>query len=114
MGKTLIVQGGGFRTGFTAGILDAFIALDYFPFDRILGNSGGAISASYYLSKQRGSCVEAMRILAKDPNFVNVRHIVQDRGYMNIDHLRSVADELVPFDVDTATKTIENLSLIHI
>lgn len=114
MGKTLIVQGGGFRTGFTAGILDAFIALDYFPFDRIIGNSGGAISASYYLSKQRGSCVEAMRILAKDPNFVNVRHIVQDRGYMNIDYLRSVADELIPFDIDTASKTAENKEIYFV
>ena len=50
MKKTLIVQGGGFRTGFTAGILDAFMVLGYCPFDQIIGNSGGAISASYYLS----------------------------------------------------------------
>ena len=108
MKKTLIVQGGGFRTGFTAGILDAFIALDYFPFDQVIGNSGGAISASYYLANQYGSCVEAMRLLAKDPDFVTVRGIIKDRGYMNIDHLRSVAEELVPFDVDAAKNRAKN------
>lgn len=107
MKKTLIVQGGGFRTGFTAGILDAFMAMDYCPFDRIIGNSGGAISASYYLAKQYGSCVEAMRLLAADPDFVTVRGIMRDRGYMNIDHLRSVADELVPFDLEVAMKNSE-------
>ncbi|MFK7784675.1 MAG: patatin family protein [Crocinitomicaceae bacterium] len=108
MKKTLIVQGGGFRTGFTAGILDAFTAMDYFPFDQVIGNSGGAISASYYLANQYGSCVEAMRLLAQDPEFVTVRGIIKDRGYMNIDHLRSVAEELVPFDVATAIKNAKN------
>ncbi len=109
--KTLIVQGGGFRTGFTAGILDAFITLDYCPFDRILGNSGGAISASYYLSKQYGATVQAMRILAKDPDFVNIKGIIKERGYMNIDHLRSVAEELVPFDVKTASENAKNKNI---
>lgn len=108
MKKTLIVQGGGFRTGFTAGILDAFIVLNYFPFDQIIGNSGGAISASYFLSRQYGSCVEAMRLLAKDPSFVNVKNIIKGKDYMNIDHLRDVADKLVPFDLETALKTTEN------
>ncbi len=108
MKKTLIVQGGGFRTGFTAGILDAFIALNYFPFDQVIGNSGGAISASYFLSRQYGSCVEAMRLLANDPSFVNVKNIIKGRDYMNIDHLRAVADKLVPFDLETALKTSEN------
>ncbi|MDG1331702.1 MAG: patatin family protein [Crocinitomicaceae bacterium] len=114
MKKTLIVQGGGFRTGFTAGILDAFLVLDYCPFDQIIGNSGGAISASYYLAKQYGSCVEAMRLLAKDPDFVNVRGIIRDRGYMNIDHLRSVADDLVPFDLNAALENTKNRDVFFV
>jgi len=111
MGKTLIIQGGGFRTGFTAGILDAFLTLEYFPFDRVIGISGGSISASYFLSKQYGSCVEAMRILARDPDFVNFKHIVRDRGYMNIDHLRAVANELVPFDINAALSMMQNVDV---
>jgi len=104
MGKTLIIQGGGFRTGFAAGVLDAFMALDYYPFERIVGVSGGAIAASYYLAKQYGSCVEAMYWLAKDAEFVKLKHAIQDRGYMNIDYLREVAHEHVPLKLDDALK----------
>lgn len=100
MSKTLIVQGGGFRTGFAAGVLDAFMALDYFPFDRIVGVSGGAIASSYYLAKQYGSCVEAMYWLANDTEFVKLKHAIQDRGYMNIDYLREVAYEHVPLNLE--------------
>lgn len=111
MRKTLIVQGGGFRTGFTAGILDAFIAKDYFPFDRIVCVSGGAIASSYFLSRQYGACVNAMRILAQDPDFVNFKHIIRDRGYMNIDHIRTVANELVPFDLESAVNASRQVEM---
>jgi predicted patatin/cPLA2 family phospholipase len=111
MSKTLIVQGGGFRTGFTAGILDAFISLDYFPFDKIIGVSGGAISASFFMSRQFGFCAEAMKILARDPEFVNFKYIIRNRGYMNIDHFRLVADELVPFDMATALQCMKNTEI---
>ena len=37
----LIIEGGGFRTGFTSGILDAFLAADFDPFDGYIGISGG-------------------------------------------------------------------------
>lgn len=100
MSKTLIVQGGGFRTGFAAGVLDAFIVLDYYPFDRIVGVSGGAIASSYYLAKQYGACVEAMYWLANDSEFVKLKHVIQERGYMNIDYLREVAQEHVPLKLE--------------
>ena len=102
MSKTLIVEGGGFRTGFTAGILDAFMALEYYPFERIVGVSGGAIATSYYLAKQYGACVEAMYWLANDSEFVKLKHAIQERGYMNIDYLREVAHEHVPLKLEDA------------
>lgn len=107
MSKTLIVQGGGFRTGFAAGVLDAFMALDYYPFDRIVGVSGGAIASSYYLAKQYGSCVEAMFWLAKDTEFVKLKHAIQERGYMNIDYLREVAHEHVPLDLNKVLTAVK-------
>ena len=103
MSKTLIVQGGGFRTGFPAGVLDAFMLLDFYPFERLVGVSGGAIAISYYAAKQYGACLEAMHWLAKDPEFVNFKHIRQERGYMNIDYLAEVAHVHVPFDLPKAS-----------
>ncbi|MEN9639787.1 MAG: hypothetical protein RLZZ262_1656, partial [Bacteroidota bacterium] len=87
--------------------------LNYFPFDRIIGISGGAISSSYYLTGQFGSCVEAMRLLASDPEFVNYKYIIQERGYMNIDHLAAIANEVVPFDITTAMKQLEKIK-VHV
>ena len=63
--KTLIIQGGGFRTAFTAGVLDAFIAADYNPFNSFYVVSGGAIGASYYLSGQYKKCFEAICFFSK-------------------------------------------------
>ena len=102
MKKALVVQGGGFRTGFTAGILDAFMAFDYNPFDQYVGVSGGAIATSYYLSKQRTATFNAMKFLAEDPEFVKFVRVMRDKGYMNIDRLRSVAINQVPFEFEKA------------
>lgn len=104
MKKTLILQGGGFRIGFTAGVLDAFLNVDYNPFNVIFGNSGGAIAASYYLAKQAGSTVKAMKHLAKDAEFVKLSRMMSSKGYMNIDQLKYTAEVFVPFDVDSAMK----------
>lgn len=104
MKKALIVQGGGFRTGFTAGILDAFMAFDYNPFEQYVGVSGGAIATSYFLTNQRGATFTAMKFLAEDDEFIKFVRVMKDKGYMNIDRLRSVAINQAPFDFDAAMK----------
>lgn len=112
--KALIVQGGGFRTAFTAGILDAFMALNYNPFDGYLGVSGGSIALSYYLSEQYGDCHTAMQFLASDPEFVKFTRLMSGSGYMNIDYLETVAAEHVPFDLKQAIKNREGKEVIFI
>jgi predicted patatin/cPLA2 family phospholipase len=109
--KTLIIQGGGFRTGFSTGVLDAFQKENYNDFDVYLGISGGAIALSYFLSEQREKCFEAMRILAVDKNFISYSGIISAKGIMNIDYFHKVADELVPFDLEKALSNSENKKL---
>jgi predicted patatin/cPLA2 family phospholipase len=36
--KVLILEGGGFKTSFTGGVLDAFRSADYEPFDSFISN----------------------------------------------------------------------------
>ncbi len=105
MKKTLIIQGGGFRTAFSAGVIDAFIAFDYNPFDAYFAVSGGAISLSYYLSQQYGSCFEATKFLASEKDFMSYNRILRRKVLMDIDYFNIVSDDKVPFDVD---KAIEN------
>ncbi|HRH70200.1 MAG TPA: patatin family protein [Flavobacteriales bacterium] len=98
----LILQGGGFRTAFTAGVLDAFIAARHHPFTGYLGVSGGSIALSYFLSQQYGQCYKAMRVMAADPEFVKMSRAMSESGYMDIDRLQRVALKTVPFDLHRA------------
>jgi len=105
MKKTcLIIEGGGFKTGFTTGILDAFLSCEYDPFDSYIGVSGGTVALSYYLSKQYRTCIKAIKILAKDKQFVRYRRTFGKEGFMDIDFLAKVAREKAPFDLEDAIK----------
>lgn len=98
----LIVEGGGFKTGFTAGVLDAFIASRYKPFNRYIGISGGAVSTSYFLSNQYRYCLKAILLLAKDENFTNFKRSFGEQGYMDIDFISQVANKKVKFEINKA------------
>lgn len=105
--KYLIVEGGGFKTGFTAGILDAFIMSSYRPFDNFIGISGGSIALSYFLSAQYRFCISAIKLLAKDQNFMDFKRTFGNRGYMDIDYIAQVAGEKVPFDLEKGVKAAD-------
>lgn len=106
--KTLIIQGGGFRTGFTAGVLDAFIAMNYNPFDAYVVVSGGSIAASYYLGGQYGKCFKAMCMLAEDKEFMSYYRMFNEGGVMDVNYFREVAENLIPFDLERALSEIES------
>lgn len=105
--KTLIVEGGGFKTAFTAGVLDTFIINDYFPFDRFIGISGGAVVLSYYLSRQYNACYQGLKFLEKDKEFVNINRLLSADGYMKIDYLKTLTTEVAPHDKNAALKHID-------
>lgn len=100
----LIVEGGGFKTGFTSGVLDALHAADYRPFNKYIGISGGSIAVSYFLAKQYRQCVLAMKFLAKDEQFIQFTRTFGDEGYMDIDYLKKVAMKKIPLDLNAAYK----------
>ena len=108
MSKTaLVIQGGGFRTAFTAGVLDSFLVAGAPNFDHYVGVSGGTIALSYFLSGQYGFCLEAMLLLCKDPQFVKFTRAMSDAGYMNIDYLDRIANEIMPFDREKAVQAVQ-------
>ena len=106
--KTLIIEGGGFKTAFSAGILDTFIINNYFPFDRLIGISGGSIVLSYYLIQQYNACYAGLKFLGGDKEFVKLNRILSSDGYMKIDYLKKIATEIAPLEIDTAIKNSKN------
>ena len=48
----LVIEGGGFKSVFSAGVLDAFLMNKFNPFDIYIGVSSGSMSLSYYITGQ--------------------------------------------------------------
>jgi predicted patatin/cPLA2 family phospholipase len=112
--KTLIIQGGGFRTSFSAGVLDAFIAHNYNPFDQYIAISAGSIGLSYYLSRQYRHYYKAMCLLAEDNDFISYNKLMSAEGMMNVDFFREIANEKIPFDYETALSVIQNKEITFV
>ena len=103
--KVLILEGGGFKTSFTVGVLDAFRSSDYEPFNSFIGVSGGSIAISYFLSNKHGFFYQCMRMLCQDERFIKYRKAFSD-GLMNLDFFNEIAKNEFPFDFDTACKKL--------
>lgn len=114
MEKTLIIQGGGFRTGFSTGVMDAFITANHYDFDSYIGVSGGTIALSYYLSEQYKQSFEAMCYLASHNEFVSYLRLISPIGLMNVDLFHEVATNRFPFDFKTAMKNVKGKELAFV
>lgn len=101
--KTIILEGGGFKTSFSAGVLDAFRMSNFDQFDAFIGVSGGSIALSYFLSQQFGEYINSMKSLCKDPRFIQYTKAFSD-GLMNLDFFTEIAEKEFPFDLQKAVK----------
>jgi len=106
--KALIIQGGGFRTGFSAGVLDAFLENNYSDFDIYAANSGGAIALSYFLGEQKKRCFEAICYLATHKQFLSYFRVLSDKGMMDVDCFHDVATQHVTFELSKAIQNIKH------
>lgn len=104
----LIVEGGGFRTGFTTGILDAFSTANYRPFNQYIGISGGSIAASYFISKQYRTCLSAIVALTQDKHFLQFKRTLSEKGFMDIDYIGIVAQQKAKLDIQSIAQNIND------
>lgn len=102
----LVVQGGGFRTAFSAGVLDAFVDQKFNPFSIYAGVSGGAISMSYFISGQKKYCINAIEFLSANRDYMNPARILKSQSIINVDIFHDIADLHMPFDYDSALDRI--------
>lgn len=114
MKKVLIIQGGGFRTGFSAGVVDAFISMKHNDYDSYVGVSGGTIALSYYLSEQYRYTYESICYLAQHKDFVSLTRLISPIGMMNVDLFHEVANTEFPFDYKTAVKNASGKELAFV
>lgn len=81
----LVVEGGGQRGIFTAGVLDSWIDCGYNPFAILIGSSAGAQNLSSYLSRQKGFGKRAILDLTKHPNFFKLSRAIMGKNAMDLD-----------------------------
>ena len=72
----LILEGGGMRGVYTAGVLDAFLE-ENLEFSSIYGVSAGSCHACSYMSKQFGRAYRVNVEYLDDPRYCSVRSLLK-------------------------------------
>ena len=106
MGKTaLILEGGGMRGLFTAGVLDVMMERDI-KVDGIVGVSAGACFGCNYVSKQPGRILRYNVNMTKEPRYMGLRPLLRTGNLMNPEFAyHTLPDEIDIFDKDTFNKS---------
>lgn len=98
----LVLEGGGMRGVYTAGVLECFLDNDlFFPYN--IGVSAGAGIASSYLSRQKGRNKKVNVDFARHPEYISFRNwLFRRRGLFGMDFIfDKIPNQYVPFDFET-------------
>jgi predicted patatin/cPLA2 family phospholipase len=105
--KALVCEGGGFKTAFTTGVLDAWLCAGYYPFDIFLGVSGGAVVMSSYIAQQYKRGWELVSSLQADSSLTSFSRFVKGGYFLELDLIEHIWDRITPFDQKKADWVIQ-------
>lgn len=105
----LVLEGGGMRGVYTAGVLEYFMQEDlYFPYT--IGVSAGACMAASYLSRQPGRNRSVNIDFSADKRYISFRNFIKQREIFGMDFIfNEIPNKLVPFDMETFKNSSEQL-----
>ena len=96
----LVLEGGGMRGVYTAGVLEKFLENGLF-FPYVIGVSAGACCAVSYLSRQRGRNRRVTVGMAAHPDYLGWRSLVKTGSYFGLKFIfEKIPNELDPLDFD--------------
>ena len=104
----LVIEGGGFKSVFSAGVLDAFIMNKFNPFDIYIGVSSGAMSLSYYITGQYKTYFSISKEISVNEEFLSYKHAFSEEGYMDLKFLSRYAKKNNPLELQNLKESIEN------
>ena len=100
--NALVLEGGGFRDMFTAGVLDVLMEHGVYDFGSVWGVSAGAMSASSYKSRQIGRTARIMLAFRDDRRFMSFWSLLTTGNVANGEFVyERVQNVLDPCDVGT-------------
>ncbi|TCS84467.1 patatin-like phospholipase family protein [Tepidibacillus fermentans] len=100
-GVGLVLEGGGMRGVYTAGVLEFFMEQDlYFPY--VIGVSAGACNACSYISRQKGRNKRVTIDYVNDPRYLSYRNLWKEKSIFGMDFIfDEIPKRLDPFDFET-------------
>lgn len=100
----LVLEGGGMRGAYTAGILDVFLD-NGLKFGACAGTSAGATHLCSFLSEQRERNFRLDTVHSADKRYMSFRNWLRTGNYFDIDFCYyKVPQEIDPFDYETFKK----------
>ena len=94
----LVLEGGGVRGIYTAGVLDVFMD-NGLTFDGLIGVSAGAIHGCSYLSGQKGRSLRYYKNYVADPRFMSIRSLIKTGDLIGVDFCyHELPDKLDVYD----------------
>ncbi|AOA59559.1 patatin-like phospholipase family protein [Acinetobacter larvae] len=94
----LLVEGGGMRGIFTAGVLDAFLQQKFNPFHDYVGVSAGSTSLLSYLSEQKNRIQSIYLDYSLRPEFISYKRFIRGGDLLDIRWLWDKVEQEHPLD----------------
>jgi predicted patatin/cPLA2 family phospholipase len=96
-----VLEGGGLRGNYTAGVLDAFLEAGVeFPY--IIGVSAGAGMGCSFVSRQRGRNLEILKKYRDDKRYLSFRNYLKTGSIFGMEFVfHTIPEKLIPFDYAT-------------
>lgn len=101
----VVLEGGGMRGLYTAGILDFFMEKDlYFPY--VIGVSAGACNAASYISRQKYRSKDINIKYIRNPKYLSFRNLIKEKSIFGIKFVYDeIPNKLEIFDYDKFNKS---------
>lgn len=97
----LVLEGGGMRGVYTAGILEYFMEKNLF-FPYVIGTSAGACNAMSYISRQKGRNKKVTIDMVDDSRYISYKGLVNGNGLFNMDFIfDDIPNKINIYDYDT-------------
>ncbi|MGC9404401.1 patatin-like phospholipase family protein [Vibrio genomosp. F10 str. 9ZC157] len=110
--SALVVQGGGQKGAFAAGVLDQFKRQEYDPFSLYLGTSAGALNIAAFIAGQTGLALDFIMNYTTNQRFFDFNKFVNKQQPMDLDWaFQFVESGEFPLDIKKGKEKLEQLHL---
>ncbi|MCA1745932.1 MAG: patatin family protein, partial [Bacteroidales bacterium] len=110
-GVALVLEGGGFRGVYTAGVLDAMMQQQLF-FDYLIGVSAGAAYSVSYVSRQYQRNLEVNRFV-RDKRYCSLGNYFRLGTYFDWNFVyHTIPTQIIPFDYEAYKQSSSHLHVV--